>query len=67
MNAPQGAQTLLFIDDGSSLSGAGMRTEILPESDQYMRLRARAIEGPAPGLHPDTWGKLFRAANIQPE
>ena len=36
VNAPQGAKTRLFIDDGSSLAGAGIRTETLPESDQYM-------------------------------
>jgi predicted dehydrogenase len=36
VNAPQGAKTSLFIDDGSSLAGAGIRTETVPESDQYM-------------------------------
>jgi predicted dehydrogenase len=36
VNAPQGAKTSLFIDDGSSLVGAGIRTETLAESDQYM-------------------------------
>jgi predicted dehydrogenase len=35
VNAPQGASTVLFIDDGSSLAGAGIRTETVPESDQY--------------------------------
>jgi predicted dehydrogenase len=48
VNAPQGAQTLLFIDDGSSLSGAGIRTEIVPESDQYMlqgEAFSRAVRG----------------------
>ena len=36
VNAPQGAQTRLFIDDGYSLDGAGIRTEIIEQSDQYM-------------------------------
>jgi predicted dehydrogenase len=48
VNAPQGAKTSLFIDDGSSLDGAGIRTETLPESDQY-RLQgevfSRAVRG----------------------
>jgi predicted dehydrogenase len=35
VNAPQGAKTVLYIDDGSSLAGAGIRTETIPESDQY--------------------------------
>ena len=34
-NAPQGAATRLFVDDGSALDGAGIRTETLPASDQY--------------------------------
>jgi predicted dehydrogenase len=36
VNAPQGAKTSLFIDDGSSLAGAGIRTEFIAECDQYM-------------------------------
>jgi predicted dehydrogenase len=35
VNAPQGEKTHLFLDDGSSLAGAGIRTETVPESDQY--------------------------------
>ena len=48
VNAPQGARTNLFIDDGSSLAGAGIRTETLPESDQYMlqgETFSRAVRG----------------------
>ncbi len=48
VNAPQDAKTTLSIDDGSSLAGAGVRTETLPESDQY-RLQgevfSRAVRG----------------------
>ncbi len=36
VNAPQGERTSLFVDDGSSLAGAGVQTQTLPESDQYM-------------------------------
>jgi predicted dehydrogenase len=35
VNAPQGATTTIALDDGTSLEGAGVRTETLPESDQY--------------------------------
>ena len=48
VNAPQGAQTKLFIDDGSSLAGDGIRTEVVPESDQYMlqgEMFSRAVRG----------------------
>ena len=48
VNAPQGAKTSLFIDDGSSLAGARIRTETLPESDQYMlqgEVFSRAVRG----------------------
>ena len=48
VNAPQGEMTHIFLDDGSSLSGAGIRTETLSASDQYT-LQAdafsRAIRG----------------------
>ena len=48
VNAPQDAKTTLSIDDGSSLAGVGVRTETLPESDQY-RLQgevfSRAVRG----------------------
>jgi predicted dehydrogenase len=48
VNAPQGEKTNIFIDDGSSLAGAGIRTETLPESDQYTlqgEAFSRAIRG----------------------
>src|SRR5579859_875831 len=48
VNAPQGAQTRLFIDDGYSLDGAGIRTEIIEQSDQYMlqgETFSRAVRG----------------------
>ncbi|HEX7951854.1 MAG TPA: Gfo/Idh/MocA family oxidoreductase [Burkholderiales bacterium] len=48
VNAPAGEKTRLFIDDGSSLAGAGIRTEILPECDQYMlqgEAFSRAVRG----------------------
>jgi len=51
VNAPQGARTLLFLDDGSSLDGASVRTETLPESDQYQlqgETFSRAIRGEIP-------------------
>jgi predicted dehydrogenase len=48
VNAPQGEMTHIFLDDGSSLAGAGIRTETLSASDQYT-LQAdafsRAIRG----------------------
>lgn len=47
INAPQGAKTTLLVDDGSP-AGAGIRTETLPESDQYMlqgEAFSRAIRG----------------------
>jgi predicted dehydrogenase len=48
VNAPQGASTNLSIDDGSSLAGAGIRTETLAPSDQYMlqgEIFSRAVRG----------------------
>ena len=48
MNAPQGAKTRLFLDDGSALDGSSVRTETLPESDQYLlqgEAFSRAIRG----------------------
>jgi predicted dehydrogenase len=48
VNAPQGAKTRLSIDDCSSLEGTGIRTETLPESDQYMlqgEAFSRAVRG----------------------
>jgi predicted dehydrogenase len=48
VNAPQGAKTRLFLDDGSSLDGSSVRTETLAESDQYLlqgEAFSRAIRG----------------------
>ncbi len=48
VNAPQGEKTRLLIDDGSSLEGAGIRTETIPECDQYMlqgEAFSRAVRG----------------------
>jgi predicted dehydrogenase len=47
-NAPQGATTRILLDDGSALDGSSIRTETLPESDQYMlqgEAFSRAIRG----------------------
>jgi len=51
VNAPQGGKTLLFLDDGSALDGSSVRTETLPESDQYQlqgEVFSRAIRGEIP-------------------
>lgn len=51
MNAPQGAATRIAIDDCSSLEGAGIVTETLPPSDQYMlqgEAFSRAVRGEIP-------------------
>ncbi len=48
VNAPPGAKTRLFLDDGSALDGSSIRTETLPESDQYQlqgEAFSRAIRG----------------------
>ena len=48
VNAPQGETTSIYMDDGSSLARAGIRTESLPESDQYAlqgEAFSRAIHG----------------------
>ena len=48
VNAPQGATTRISIDDCSSLDGAGIVTETLPESDQYQlqgEAFSRAVRG----------------------
>jgi predicted dehydrogenase len=47
-NAPQGAATRIFVDDGSSLDGASIATETLPACDQYTlqgEAFSRAIRG----------------------
>jgi predicted dehydrogenase len=48
VNAPQGAKTMLFLDDGGALDGSSVRTEIVAPSDQYMlqgEAFSRAIRG----------------------
>jgi predicted dehydrogenase len=48
VNAPQGAKTRLFLDDGSALDGSAVRTEALAESDQYQlqgEAFSRAVRG----------------------
>ena len=48
VNAPQGGATRISIDDCTSLEGTGIRTETLPESDQYMlqgEAFSRAVRG----------------------
>jgi predicted dehydrogenase len=48
VNAPQGETTRVSIDDCSSLEGAGIVTETLPASDQYMlqgEAFSRAVRG----------------------
>jgi predicted dehydrogenase len=48
VNAPQGAKTRICVDDCSSLDGAGVVTETLPESDQYQlqgEAFSRAVRG----------------------
>jgi predicted dehydrogenase len=47
-NAPQGATTRILLDDGLALDGSSIRTETLPQSDQYMlqgEAFSRAIRG----------------------
>ena len=48
VNAPQGARTILFLDDGGALDGSSVRTETVAPSDQYMlqgEAFSRAIRG----------------------
>ena len=48
VNPAQGGKTLVYFDDGSSLAGAGIRTETLPDSDQYQLqgdVFSRAVRG----------------------
>jgi predicted dehydrogenase len=48
VNAPQGARTMLFLDDGGALDGSSVRTETVAASDQYMlqgEAFSRAIRG----------------------
>jgi predicted dehydrogenase len=48
VNAPQGAKTTLFLDDGAALDGSSVRVETVPPSDQYMlqgEAFSRAIRG----------------------
>ena len=55
VNAPQGAATTIAIDDGSSLEGAGIRTETLPPSNQY-ELQGEAFSRAVRGEIPLPWG-----------
>ncbi len=51
VNAPQGGATRLLVDDASSLEGAGIVAETLPEADQYMlqgESFSRAVRGEIP-------------------
>ena len=64
VNAPQGAGTVLFIDDGSSLAGAGIRTETLPESDQYT-LQGEAFSKAVRGEIPLPYGVADAIANMR--
>jgi predicted dehydrogenase len=48
VNAPQGAKTTLYLDDGGALDGSSARVETVPSSDQYMlqgEAFSRAIRG----------------------
>ena len=47
-NAPQGAETRIVLDDGSTLDGTSIRTETFPMSDQYAlqgEAFSRAVRG----------------------
>ena len=47
-NAPQGETTQVWLDNGASLTGAGVRTIAIPESDQYMlqgEIFSQAVRG----------------------
>ena len=50
-NAPAGAATRIFVDDGATLDGSAVQTEILPPCDQYAlegEAFSRAIRGEIP-------------------
>jgi predicted dehydrogenase len=50
-NAPQGEQTRIFIDDGSTLDGKSITTEVLAPCDQYTlesEAFSRAVRGEIP-------------------
>ncbi len=64
VNAPQGARTRISIDDCSSLEGAGIVTETLPESDQYM-LQGEAFSRAVRGEIPLAYGVDDAIANMQ--
>ena len=51
VNPPQGSKTRILIDDCSSLEGAGIVTETIAESDQFLlqgEAFSRAVRGEAP-------------------
>ena len=64
VNAPQGATTRIFIDDGSSLEGGGIVTETLEASDQY-QLQAEAFSRAVRGESPLAYGVDDAIANMQ--
>jgi hypothetical protein len=62
VDVPQGAQVTLLLDHGSTLDGAGVRTETLPESDQYRLKGESGINRcmPRSGRIPFEFGKCWR-------
>ena len=64
VNAPQGAATRLFIDDATSLDGAGIVTEVLPASDQY-QLQGEAFSRAVRGEIPLPFGVEDAIANMR--
>jgi Predicted dehydrogenases and related proteins len=64
VNAPQGAQTRLLIDDGTSLDGAAIVTEVLPASDQY-QLQGEAFSRAVRGEIPLPFGVEDAIANMR--
>ncbi len=63
-NAPQGAATHLSMDDCTSLAGAGIVTETLPESDQYT-LQGEAFSRAVRGEIPLPYGVEDAIANMR--
>jgi predicted dehydrogenase len=63
-NAPQGAKTRISIDDCSSLEGAGIVTETLPEADQY-QLQGEAFSRAVRGETPLPYGVDDAIANMR--
>ena len=63
-NAPQGAETRLFVDDGSKLGGASARTVTLPASDQY-QLQGEAFSRAVRGAEPLAYGVEDAIVNMR--